>query len=435
MTAAQDMLRELRISVLENIVLHPLRSGSSQSAIGYELSPEAGQPFDHLRFRRGQIVNSAIYHPRAGGRPGRRLPGTSLYGGVLFSPFGHFIAESLHRLWPALADPALAEAPIVFHSTGPGLGAADGLPAWAAQIFAMLGIGTDRLTIVEEAIEAERLLVPQQASLLGQGPLHAGYAAVFPPPRPDARIARPRRGHLYVSRSRYLHKGSYLGEVLVEQVLAESGRFRIIHPQDHAVHDVVDALESSESAVFAEGSAIHVLELCREKVPRAFVILRRQRKAFDEYFSAMLAGKAEQVRVAEARAFLTPLGWSPQRQAPLGQNASAVQALAALLEDISGFCGVPLRKPSDMEERQAAALSLAHLVLDPRATTGMGQRGPEQLLSRLQDQVQKLDILPFDIPERGPRTTRGADDDAARQGGDAARRARRARRGPPSAKI
>ena len=387
------------LSTLKNIILVPLPAGSNQKNLRYELAPSFGTPFDHMRWRRGEITSSSVYYPLENTLPSHKVVGVSLYGGVLFGAFGHFIAESLHRLWPVFQEPSLANVPIVFHSTDPAIATGSALPEWMQQIFALIGISLDRLVIVNSPIEVEELLVAQQGSIIGRGPLSSDYSEIFPPVRARSNITRPRRGHVYISRSKYIHKGSYLGEMLVEQVLEETKQFRIVHPQEHPVSEVVDILESSESAVFAEGSAMHLLELCREPVPKGFVVLRRREFTWEQFYKGMMDLKVENLSVHPMRASLTSLGWSRRRESALGQNASTVQDIPNLLKAISQFCGVKLRTPSDMEVRQGYALSLASMMLDPQSTRGtFVGTGPAALLKQLQMQVLALDILPFDIP-------------------------------------
>ena len=232
----------------------------------------------------------------------------------------------------------------------------------------------------------------------GTGAILPDYESWFPPRRAGKGPPPSRNGHLYVSRSKFLHGGSYLAEPLVEQILRGSGTFRVICPEEHPVSDVAAMIEASETVVFSEGSAMHTLELCRGRVPKVLVVLRRRSKAWSEYYQRMMEQKCESVLLHEPRAHLTPLGWSVQREAALGQNACAVQDIAQLIEAIAAASGVPLAQPADADIRTAHALSLANLLFDPRSTRGTwGMPGPAGLLHTLQKQVLALDILPFDM--------------------------------------
>ena len=249
------------------------------------------------------------------------------------------------------------------------------------------------------------------------GPVTADYVTMFPPQRPEPMAER--QGNLYISRSRFIHGGSYLGEMLVEDVLRETGKFRIIHPQDYPVTEVVAMLESCQSAIFAEGSAVHMIELCRAPVPKIFAILRRKKNAWGGFYQQMVTKRSGALAEQEVRACLTTLGWSHKVGTSMGGvHASAVQDIPQLIKAISAFIDLPLREPSDLEVRNAQALSLVSMIMDPRATPGhLDSGGPMGLLTLLQQQVLDLDILPFAIP-KPPRKIAITEDAASVSDGD-----------------
>ncbi len=386
-----------------NLPLLPLLDDSTQNHLHYVLPPEFGQPFNHLRFRNETVENSSTYTAPARDNAVFTLPGTFLYGGVIFPAFGTFIAESIHRLWPVFTDPACRDIPIVFHSTGPGLSGEMALPRFVEQIFALLGIDASRLILVDRPMAVERLIVANQGSMLGFGSTGDAYDEVFPPRRAEVAAPGQRSGHIYVSRSKYLHSGSYLGETLVEQVLRDSGQFEILHPQDHSPAEAAAKLEACESAVFAEGSALHILELCRAPPPKVFVILRRDLAVWRRFFELMVAKRCANVHLHQVRDRLVSLNWSTKHEAAMDYKASAVHDIAALLEAVSAFSGLALRVPTEQEIRTAQALSLLNLIMDQRATpatTPLDVIG--SAIRVLQWQAAKLDILPFDLPAVTP---------------------------------
>lgn len=388
----------LACQTLKDVTLWPMVPGSIHANLGYVLAPQFGSPFGHYRFRKERTINTASYRPAPLDAAGREVPGTSLYGGVIFSQFGHFIAESLHRLWAIGSEPGLADAPIAFHTAGRKMVREGDYPGWMREIFALLGIDTGRIVLIDQATRFERLVIPSQGSILGWGPVTPDYKALFPPKvrggsPPEEGTGSPR---LYVSRSRFLHGGSYLGEALIEDMLARDAGFEILHPQEHSIAAVVRKFEGTETAVFSEGSALHLLELCRRTPRNIFVICRRKYNAFHNYFENMLIKASERMEFFPVVEVLVPLDWSSRRNEPGWQNASALVDLAALTAALAGFCGIALELPAEADIRRAQALSLLQAVIDPR-TTG-GQTTPEdlgRLLVALRDQVNRLDVLPW----------------------------------------
>jgi Glycosyltransferase 61 len=390
---------ELGTRSFRNITLWPLPKGCTHSNLSYFSAPEFGQPFDHLRFRRNMTINTSTYASPPDEEVSARAAGTHVYGGVLSGHFGHFIAESLHRLWPVYTDVKLANAPIVYHSAGRHLKRKADYPSWMRRVFDHVGIDFDRVMVIEDPIEIEHLVVADQGSQLGMGPVSPAYSSIFPPPRPGVPPVAERTGNVYVSRSKYIHSGSYLGEPLIEKYLENTGRFEILHPQEFDIATVVDKFERSETAVFVEGSALHILELCRNPPPNVFIIARRNEVAWKAYFENMVAKKSRRMVIHGVKERLTPLDWLDKREAPSGKNASSVMDLPDLLGAISAFSNVEIARPPEEEVRTAQALSLLQMIIDPRSTNG--GTSPEmlgKLLQTLRQQILRLDILPFTIP-------------------------------------
>jgi hypothetical protein len=272
-----------------------------------------------------------------------------------------------------------------------------GMPSWMRDIFDILGIAQSRLTLIDKPLSFEKLVVPIQGSLWGLGPISAQYEAVFPPKSgaagKESPIVPERR--IYVSRSEYLFSGSYLGEPLVERILERDGNFEILHPQNHAVADVLQKLQSCETAVFAEGSALHLLELCRRRPPNVFVIGRRH-KAGADFFNQMLHRMVSKVEFHPVESELVPLDSSKKGHRPAVHNATALIDIASLVRRLADFCGIQLQEPSEAEIRHAQAFSLLRYVLDPRSTR---ENAPPaalgQALKSLRMQVNDLDMLPW----------------------------------------
>jgi hypothetical protein len=386
----------LETTTLENVTLWPLEP-SGRRIIKLRLSPEVPNVFEHFQFRKGQKLNVTSTRPPKKTPSTSLITGTSLYAGIIFVPFGHFIAESIHRLWPIYTDPAMLEVRLVFHVWhGASFIIKTGIPDWMREIFDILGIAQSRLTVIGKPLSFEKLVVPTQGSLLGIGPLSPQYEAVFPPQSgadKESSIVPGRR--IYVSRSEYLFSGSYLGEPLVERILERDGKFEILHPQNHAVAEVLQKLQSCETAVFAEGSALHLLELCRRRPSNVFVICRRHKGAA-KFFIQMLQRMVCKVEFHPVVSELGPLDFSKRGHRPAGYNAPALVDIASLVRRLADFCGIELQEPTEAEIRQAQALSLLRYVLDPRSTaewTTHANLGG--LLTKLRTQVSNLDMLPW----------------------------------------
>jgi capsular polysaccharide biosynthesis protein len=204
-----------------------------------------------------------------------RIDRPIVFSGHLPKHFGHFLLESLGRLWIYLERDvegvAFAHTRPYFHLHERELLQA-ALRGSAAPLLEL-----DRPTVLSEAI------IPEQALVLG-GMIHPVMAAVYDRIRealvgldvvPDARP-------VFLSRSR-LPRGRRrtLGETALEQRLADEG-VRILHPQELPLADQIAAVAAASTVIGLYGTALH-LTAFRPSVgrtitigPRSEVVIQRQ---------------------------------------------------------------------------------------------------------------------------------------------------------------
>ncbi len=321
----------------------------------------------------GRIVVSAIH--LGGGRrhlPGLAppsaagaldLPGTWLYGGVLHQHFGHFLTESLGRLW---AWPRQRPAPegVLWLLPGPvpARRAAQMAKAverpFIVQLLRQLRVrGAQR--VVTETLRVERLLVPAQLMMNAGGRSVAGHPVFrrfghgLAAGAPEVQPGR----HLYVSRAGLARGGRFVLEEEVERRLAAAG-WDILRPETLDIAGQVAAYAAAERLLFAEGSALHLYAMVARPEQRVGVICRRtpaKRK-----FEAQLRGfGAGEVHTLDAvRALVLPMRRGADgRPRPVGRNdAEAVLDFALLgrmLEE-HGFLPDGLWTPPDPAQVDAA---------------------------------------------------------------------------------
>lgn len=176
-----------------------------------------------------------------------------------------------------------------------------------------------------------RLFVGPQARQMG-GPtiipnyrklLDRSLAERLPPPRPERR--------LYVSRLDYHWSGSFYGESEVARQLAAEG-FETIYPERYSLTELVRIFRDTKIAVFAEGSAIHALELCGTTVPDVLMISRRPNSR--KRFARLLDNICHRWVISDHLLFNVGL-------ADFHKKHSGVVDLPALMRDIYQFIGRP----------------------------------------------------------------------------------------------
>jgi hypothetical protein len=251
-------------------------------------APETGQTFRDVvvvpysdlldRWRDGEIHRggpvwpdwndrTAARHGRAG-RPVDVRPadpegvlaeaGSLAWGGAIADAFGHQVADFSTRLLATVA--ARPELPITFASR-PDLGYADvpSAPAYFSAILEWLGVPAEQVHVITSPTRvAELFVAPQAEQLSGPGPgapyldaLDALAQERLGRPEPDERL-------LYVSRAGM--EARFAGERYLEEVLRTAG-VSVMRPETVPLADQLRQYRNASDLVFAEGSALHALQL------------------------------------------------------------------------------------------------------------------------------------------------------------------------------
>lgn len=210
-----------------------------------------------------------VPQPLAQSRDLPRVCGTHLYGGMLKNEhFGHFLLESLARLW-ALGHSPVGFESIVFYARMHG----QPVPSWATDLIALVAPGIS-IRMVSEPTTFDTLIVPDQVAHPSNGCVY-GHPLIRQAFATLQQIKGKSHKKLYVSRSGLLNAGSFLGERVLEQAMVSEG-YSVFHPQDHSVEDQLSYYNGAERLIFAEGSAIHFFALTGRSDQRVYIVQRRK---------------------------------------------------------------------------------------------------------------------------------------------------------------
>ena len=205
----------------------------------------APETIDVKRLKRGAIVDSA------------------LYGGILSYHFGHFLTESLARLWPLVEDRCLRSLPLLYF----GYGATGKQPKFVREL--ITGVGSPKMIKVEHPIRIKKILIPD-ASWVGFDSAHTIHRRLC---RYASRnIVRPESkkvsgfedANVYLSRSR-LPIGRYakiLREKDIEKELMRKG-VKVVYPEQLSFGDQIHLFEVARCVGGCIGSAFHTM-LCAD---------------------------------------------------------------------------------------------------------------------------------------------------------------------------
>lgn len=323
-----------RAQTFANVVVHPTQALLKPPFMLFRGGPDWPSFWLRVQARHCRFAVPVPLDVRP--RPAAAASGCESADGIWCGPvsqhFGHAIATFGSRIPASIRlDP---HAPLVF-SAFPG----EQPPVFFWQILARFGVPRERVRIVSTPTMFGRLhVVPQAERILGGAP-DESYLALLdelngpPPPHNDSR--------LYVSRAD-MWKGKIAGELYLEGVLDALG-YTAFRPETFSVEEQLDAYRRASHLVFAEGSALHALQLLGKVSAEVTVIVRRNR--------ARLAQIALRPRVARlgyidaARGLLHGLRGDGRPQPSAGITLVDVPGLLSGLEEV----GVPISSVWDQQ--------------------------------------------------------------------------------------
>lgn len=231
---------------------------------------------DATTFRMGTVLE-VPFVDRSRIHPARTLKGRYLYAGDFWAHFGHFLFESLARLWALdhISEPLDG---IIYLSHHPGSDLHPG--TLQANILQALGIDLP-VHVLSDVTEVEHLVVPRQG--LGLGSLAAGTPSCRRFLQERLRKIPPRKGaeRLYLSRAGYQNRrGGILAEHLLEANLQAQG-YTVFSPEKHSFEDQIAAYLGAEKIIGPDSSALHLFGFVGRADQDLAIVLRRTAGAVD----------------------------------------------------------------------------------------------------------------------------------------------------------
>ncbi|MGB1234123.1 MAG: glycosyltransferase family 61 protein [Planktomarina sp.] len=202
--------------------------------------------------------------------------GTWLYGGKHDNRFGHFLVETLARLWAL--DAGLGDVDGVAFIPKKVMPAARSIKQMTQtrDLFAMIA-DMPPYDVVTRPTRFDRLIVPPQGC--GAGMLAPGCPEfrAFIRNRFATGILPSQLGSkIYVSRTKIRNTpGHILFEDVIEAAAMAEG-YEVYHPQDHTLPDQIARYRGASQILGVEGSAFHLIAMANPPSARIGMIRRRQ---------------------------------------------------------------------------------------------------------------------------------------------------------------
>lgn len=185
--------------------------------------------------------------------------GSYIFGGYWFAHYGHFILESLSRVF---CIKKCNSYPLIFLS--PDLK----VFRWQRDILKLLRIDNE-IIITLDPLLVDKLLISEQQSIAHEFITHDQVNALA-----QVSPGNIRRGKkVWISRSEVIG-GSLVDELEIEHFLENNG-WEIYHPQQHRVIDQIKTISASEYVAGLDGSAFFNVLLSKRILGKVFVFSRR----------------------------------------------------------------------------------------------------------------------------------------------------------------
>ena len=173
---------------------------------------------------------------------------TVVWGGVLFDHFGHFLTESLNRLWYVIDHPEKAY-PVVFVCEKDRA-----ISASVRSLLALLGISGNRLILNDKPTRYAKIIVPETSSVLT-----GFYTKEFVSPYREMAKgidAKP-FDKVYFSRRKFHGGIKIYGEDKLENVFKKAG-YKIVYPEQIDLKDQIAYVKGAKEIACVMGSAAHL---------------------------------------------------------------------------------------------------------------------------------------------------------------------------------
>lgn len=208
--------------------------------------------------------------------------GKWLYAGGLFEHFGHFLSESIHRLWRYKST----EFNGVVFACKPTVNSIENLPNYVLEVFSLLGISQEKIFLARELTNFEELVVPEQGTVLNGVP-HDWYVEYLQ--RIQDKIPKINENaydKIWVSRENFLSAGRVLGAGYFTDLLVQNG-YTVFKPEEHSLLEQLSIVLSAKKVIWEEGSSMHLLDLIGKLNSSNLVLARRpHHKAFAKLLKA-----------------------------------------------------------------------------------------------------------------------------------------------------
>ncbi|MGA0530645.1 glycosyltransferase family 61 protein [Hansschlegelia sp. KR7-227] len=250
-----------RVSVSHNAVYHPVSGSFFNGSWGLTDYAGGALPLSiPLRGRGERPFGHVDRMPMPSGDFDRRA-GTFFYLGPIFPHFGHFLIESLNRMW-ALGQCRSTIDGVVCHANEDVPELLTKRP-FMRDLLVALGVGEGDLIRPSRPTIFEALVIPEPA-MQPRAHVYHEFAEMFSRARIAMGIKPPdvkKRNGVYISKTKIKHGVTLVSnEQFIENTMRDHG-YDVVYPEDLTFKDQITTFDAFTDVVGCAGSAFHTLLL------------------------------------------------------------------------------------------------------------------------------------------------------------------------------
>lgn len=175
-----------------------------------------------------------------------------IFGGVLFSHFGHVFLESLSRLWYVLKNPKNnKKIAFIIYSE---------VPDWVYSFFELLKIDLDRIKIITEPTRFKRVIVPDE-TIHAHYRYRKEYLDIFNAIRKN--VKPQKNDKIYLTRTQLNDKND-INEEFYENFYRKRG-YVIIAPEKYSIKEQISLISGAKEIVCSLGTLSHLALFCKDR--------------------------------------------------------------------------------------------------------------------------------------------------------------------------
>lgn len=261
-TMVKEIENGLVLPVKENAIYHTnpavlggICDSSGNFIDGHMVHYETPNVNIWLRCTQGYEVNEKIINRNE----------TVIYGGFLNPHFGHFISESISRLYYFFQNPKI-KYKIIFLR----FDVIDEIPF--CNILEAIGLKKEQYELITEVTQFSRIIIPEQSIYMASG-YRKEYKILY-----DNILTKVKPGS---HKKIYLSKSSFMGEDLINgdyfENFYKSRGFEIIYPETLPFTEQVSILFGADEVVALCGTLCHLLLFCKDNI-KSTILTRRSDK-------------------------------------------------------------------------------------------------------------------------------------------------------------